>query len=336
MAILLFFVSHWYLSLFCQTFFLHRYGSHRMFRLSPFAERFFYLLTFISQGPSFLVPRAYAVLHRMHHAFSDTERDPHSPHFFTDPLRMMWRTKLVYAGLVERTITPMPELAANTPEWESLDRFGDSMYTRTLWAALYFCFYCRFAASAWLFALLPVHFVMGVLHGAIVNWCGHRYGYRNFAIRDKSRNTLPVDFLMMGELYQNNHHAYPSRPHFAVRRFEVDPAYPVIVALRRFGIIRPLGTRLDVRSDKQKEKYEIGNRRRRIDWRNPSLAEKHGGDHDETDLFDETWKHQRPESRGIRSDGQKSQLPGHRDRKEAIEKLRIRRRWKIVTSRDID
>eukprot|EP01036_Dinobryon_divergens_P038408 gene38408-50429_t len=31
------------------------------------------------EGSSFLSPRAYAILHRMHHAFSDTKRDPHSP-----------------------------------------------------------------------------------------------------------------------------------------------------------------------------------------------------------------------------------------------------------------
>jgi stearoyl-CoA desaturase (delta-9 desaturase) len=236
MPIFTFFVVHWFLSLFSQTFFLHRYGAHRMFRLSRFTERFFYLLTFVSQGPSFLVPRAYAVLHRMHHAFSDTKEDPHSPHFFTDPLRMMWQTKLVYAGLVKRTITPH-ESIATLPEWESLDRFGDSILMRAGWAAMYIAFYWRFAASAWLFALLPIHFLMGVLHGAIVNWCGHRYGYRNFSTRDKSRNTLPIDLLLMGELFQNNHHKYPNRPQFAVRWFEIDPAYPIIWLLQQLGIV---------------------------------------------------------------------------------------------------
>src|SRR5689334_25095310 len=103
MAILVFFVAHWFLSLFSQTFFLHRYGAHRMFGLSRLAERVFYMLTFVSQGPSFLVPRAYAVLHRMHHAFSDTEADPHSPHFFTDLFRMIWSTKLIYVCLPSRT-----------------------------------------------------------------------------------------------------------------------------------------------------------------------------------------------------------------------------------------
>jgi stearoyl-CoA desaturase (delta-9 desaturase) len=114
------------------------------------------------------------------------------------------------------------------------------MYTRVLWAMLYFWFYYHFAASYWMFALLPVHFVIGVLHGAIVNWCGHRYGYRNFSTRDQSRNTLPIDFLMMGELYQNNHHRYPNRLHFAVRWFEMDPAYPIICLLKQLRVIRSI------------------------------------------------------------------------------------------------
>src|SRR6185436_2889081 len=157
MIIFIFFTAHWFLSLFTQSFFHHRYGAHRMFGLSRFAERAFYLLTFVTQGTSFLVPRAYAVLHRIHHAFSDTERDPHSPHHVTNPLRMMWQTKLMYGGLVKRTIIPAPGLVAGVPEWEWLDRFGDSMYTRAGWALLYFWFYWEFAVSPWLFLLLPVH-----------------------------------------------------------------------------------------------------------------------------------------------------------------------------------
>ena len=72
MAILIFFVVHWYLSLFVQTFYLHRYAAHKMFTMNPFWEKAFYLLTYTAQGSSFLSPRAYAILHRMHHAFSDT------------------------------------------------------------------------------------------------------------------------------------------------------------------------------------------------------------------------------------------------------------------------
>ena len=73
MAILVFFLVHWQLSVFCQSFFLHRYGAHRQFTMSKGAERFFHVLTYIAQGSSYLSPRGYAILHRMHHAYSDTE-----------------------------------------------------------------------------------------------------------------------------------------------------------------------------------------------------------------------------------------------------------------------
>jgi len=45
---------------------------------------------------------------------------------------------------------------------------------------------------------------------------------------------------MMGELYQNNHHKYPNRPHFAVRWFEIDPAYPIIYLLKQVRVIRSI------------------------------------------------------------------------------------------------
>jgi len=82
MIILIFFFSHWFLSLFFQTFFQHRYASHRMFTTSKNWEKAFYLLAYFFEGASFLTPRAYAMMHREHHAYSDTAKDPHSPHFF--------------------------------------------------------------------------------------------------------------------------------------------------------------------------------------------------------------------------------------------------------------
>src|SRR5262244_2607218 len=103
-VILTFFVGHWLSSVFCQTFFLHRYGAHRQFTMSKGWERFFHLFTYVSQGASFLHPRAYAILHRMHHAYSDTEKDPHSPHYFNEVFTMMLHTRKVYNGVLHGTM----------------------------------------------------------------------------------------------------------------------------------------------------------------------------------------------------------------------------------------
>jgi len=79
---------------------------------------------------------------------------------------------------------------------------------------------------------------MGPVHGAIVNWAGHKYGYRNFNEGDHSKNTLFFDFLMLGELFQNNHHHAGSRPNFAAKWWEVDPVYPVLRLFNRLRVIR--------------------------------------------------------------------------------------------------
>ncbi|MCH5600046.1 acyl-CoA desaturase [Niabella ginsengisoli] len=238
MAILIFFLAHWFLSLFCQTFFLHRYASHKMFTMSKFWERFFYGFTIIVQGSSFLNPRAYAIMHRMHHAYSDTEKDPHSPHFFKDVWHMTMHTKDIYLNYAKYKTQPEKAFQGNYPEWPLMDKISDMWSVRILFGIGYFLFYWFFATEWWMFLLLPIHFFMGPVHGAIVNWCGHKYGYSNYENHDHSKNSLPLDFLLMGELMQNNHHKSPNSVNFAKKWFEFDPTYPVVLVLNKLRVIR--------------------------------------------------------------------------------------------------
>lgn len=239
MIIFLFLIGHWYLSLFGQTFYLHRYAAHKMFTMNPFWEKFWYIYSWLTQGSSYLNARAYAILHRMHHAYSDTEQDPHSPHFFKEVYTMMMHTKSIYHGVLKGTIEVESKFDKNFPQYSVIDKIADSWTSRILFAALYVAIYLYFATEWWMFLFLPIHFLMGPIHGAVVNWAGHKYGYRNFPDeKDKSKNTLIIDFLMLGELFQNNHHHAGARPNFAAKWWEIDPVYPIIQFFNFIGMIK--------------------------------------------------------------------------------------------------
>jgi len=79
---------------------------------------------------------------------------------------------------------------------------------------------------------------MGPLHGAIINWVAHKYGYINFKQKNTSRNLLPLDVIMMGEAYHNDHHQRPSNANFGVRWFEIDPIYYVILLFNKLHIVK--------------------------------------------------------------------------------------------------
>lgn len=238
MIILTFFVAHWYASLFFQSFLQHRYAAHQQFTMSRITERIFMVLAWLAQGSSYLSCYAYGILHRLHHAYADTENDPHSPKYDGNFWRMMWRTRQYYSDIFDGSRPVEERFRKNLPTWMAFERFAESWVTRLAWIAAYTGFYIAFATSWWMFLLLPVHYFMGPVHGAIINWFAHKFGTADFEVNDTSRNLLPVDLLMMGESYHNNHHRFPSRPNFGVRWYQIDMVYPFIRLFHWMGIIR--------------------------------------------------------------------------------------------------
>jgi stearoyl-CoA desaturase (delta-9 desaturase) len=238
MVVLIFVVVHWYLSLFCQTFFLHRYAAHGAFKMSKGWEKFFYILTFITQGSSYMSARTYALLHRLHHAFTDTEEDPHSPSFSKNAIDLMNQTRKKYADIYNRKIVVDEKFTKNLPDWHAFDRFAHPWVTRLLWVAAYVAFYVAFATAPWQYIFLPVTIFIGPIQGGIINWFAHKYGSTNFAMNNTSKNLFYIDVLMLGEAYHNNHHKFPSSINFGVKKNEVDPIYFVILLFNRLRIIR--------------------------------------------------------------------------------------------------
>lgn len=249
-VIIPFFIAHWYLSLFFQTFFLHRYAAHKAFTMSPFMEKVFFVLTWVFQGSNYLSAYGYGVMHRMHHAFADTPNDPHSPKYDESIFKMMWKTKTIYSDITSQKAKVDKRFTEGVPAWHSFDKFARSWVSRVFWGASYFMVYWFYADAWWLWLLLPAQWMLSPIHGAIINWFAHIYGYTNFKVGDTSKNFLPVDFLMMGESYHNNHHKHGSRANFGgVRWHEIDPTYQVIKLLNFIGVIQ-MAKQKEVKMDK--------------------------------------------------------------------------------------
>lgn len=206
--------------------------------MNKFWERFFYIFAYITQGSSYLSPHAYGILHRMHHAYADTDKDPHSPLHFSNLFAMMWQTKKIYADIMDKRIETEERFNKNLPDWPWMDKWAQSIPNRILFACLYTGFYVMFAHHWWLFVLIPVHILMGPVHGSIINWFAHKYGNVSYKLNNTSRNFIPIDILMLGENYHNNHHKFPSSSNFGIKWYEVDPIYYIMLVLQAAGIIK--------------------------------------------------------------------------------------------------
>jgi stearoyl-CoA desaturase (delta-9 desaturase) len=174
----------------------------------------------------------------MHHAYTDTEKDPHSPSFDSNMFAMMWKTKTIYQDINEQRIAIDERFTKNVPQWKAFDYFAGSRFSRLLWMTFYVLFFVFFATSWWQWLLLPVAFLMAPIHGVIINWFGHIYGYVNFKMKNTSKNLFHFDFLMMGEGYHNNHHKHASSPNFGVKWHEIDMTYLIIKLLNAIGFIK--------------------------------------------------------------------------------------------------
>jgi stearoyl-CoA desaturase (delta-9 desaturase) len=174
----------------------------------------------------------------MHHAYADTAKDPHSPDNFSNFFSMMWHTRNIFAGIMNNRVVVEDRFKHNLPDWPGMDKWAHSYVNRIFFALLYISFYAIFAPYWWLYLLIPIHILMGPIHGTIINWFAHKYGTVSFKVKNTSKNLMPVDVLMLGEDYHNNHHNYPASANFGVKWYEIDPIYYIMICLEFAGIIK--------------------------------------------------------------------------------------------------
>ncbi|MFM9226900.1 MAG: fatty acid desaturase [Actinomycetota bacterium] len=206
------------------TVYLHRTVSHKALSLNPFVEWLFRAAIWLTTG---IKPKQWAAVHRKHHAFTDSEGDPHSP------VLLGW--KKVQAGNVG-----LYRKACSDPQ--IIDRYArdvvDDRWDR--WFFGHHLFGLGTGIAVLIIVLGPVggllaafiHTNVYLAGNAAVNALGHHFGKRTYD-NSAATNLQGLAFFTMGEGLHHNHHAAPSSPRLSHRRGEIDPGWWLIKILAK-------------------------------------------------------------------------------------------------------
>ena len=221
----------------------HRLFTHRSFKTTrPMRFLFAVLGSAAIEGPVI----SWVADHRKHHAFSDKEGDPHSPHVGHGGGLRGALAGLAHAHVgwlfihTERAAKRRyaPDLMA-----DPIVSFVDRTFVAWALLGLAFAFGLGMAighsVKAGLTGLLWGGAVrMLVLHHVTysINSLCHFFGRRSFNTDDESRNLMWLAPFSLGEAWHNNHHAFPTSAAHGLRRSEFDPSALVIRLLERLGL----------------------------------------------------------------------------------------------------
>lgn len=189
----------------------HRLLSHKSFSAPKWFEYFGSILGAIGGNGSGI---AWAAIHREHHRFVDREGDPHDPKkygfFNVQFLSMLHTPKLRY---VPDLLRSKFHIFVHEKYWLINLVYIAAIMLIDPWAIVYAYF-------------VPT---LMVWHGgSAINTLNHLVGYRNFETKDHSTNNFITGFLVGGEGWHNNHHAYPADPQFGKKWWELDLGWYVI------------------------------------------------------------------------------------------------------------
>ena len=211
------------IALLVTTVYLHRCLSHRSLKLSTGARATSRVLTWVLTG---MKPRQWVAVHRKHHAFTDTPRDPHSP-IVLGFARVQFANALLYRK-VARNPTAVARYARDLPR----DRWDRLLFDHAV-VGLGLGFGLLVFLIGWELALVAagVHATYYLLGGGAINAVGHRWGRRPFD--NLATNNQWLAWLVVGEGLHNNHHAATTSSRLSLARGEVDPGWWCIWLLVR-------------------------------------------------------------------------------------------------------
>ncbi|CAN6708051.1 unnamed protein product [Malus baccata var. baccata] len=226
----------------------HRNLSHKSFKLPKWLEySFAYCALLALQGS----PLEWVSTHRMHHQFTDTWNDPHSP---------------IVKGLWFSHIGWILDYRSRFGSYEGrLDNVGD------LKKQPYYVFlHCTYpfhslALGVLLYAIGGLPFLvwgMGVrvvyqFHVTFsINSICHTWGKQVWNTGDSSRNNWLLGLLAHGEGWHNNHHAFEYSARQGLEWWQIDTTWYLIKFLQAVG----LATEVKLPTETQKKRKALCNK----------------------------------------------------------------------------
>ncbi len=203
---------------------LHRYFGHRAFQTS----RWFQFVLALLPGTVLGDAIGFSGKHRLHHRFSDTDRDVHSPR---QGIWFCWIGSLLDEGYTEEEILRVTRDLTAYPELVFLHRY---FYLPALGAA---ALAYLLGGYATLVVVYGLNFLVAVHGPSAVNYFCHRGGRRNFETADDSTNRILLGYLFLGEGWHNNHHYCPGSARLGFRTHEFDASYHILRLLAAIGLI---------------------------------------------------------------------------------------------------
>ena len=221
----------------------HRMLTHRAFQAHRATRYVFAALGSMAiQGPVI----EWVADHRKHHAHTDREGDPHSPHVghgagVRGALRGLWHA---HVGWLWRTNGQARayKFARELVEDRGMRRINRA-FPQLVLASLALPTLLGLALTGTLRGALT-----GLLWGGFVrifvqhhvtwsvNSICHFFGTRRFAVEDQSTNVFWLALPSFGESWHHNHHAFPRSAAHGLRWWEFDISELVIRLMRRLGL----------------------------------------------------------------------------------------------------
>jgi stearoyl-CoA desaturase (delta-9 desaturase) len=218
----------------------HRLLTHRAFATYPWLERTFAVLGSLAVQGSVL---DWVADHRKHHAHTDVEGDPHSPHVgHGSGLRGLLYAHMGWL-LDTQGQADWKKYASELYEDPAMRKIGRrfpllvllSLLIPTVAGYVLHGFTLGGALQGYVWGGLVRIFLVHHVTWSVNSVC-HYFGSRRFDIDDRSTNVGWLAVLSLGESWHHNHHAFPRSAYHGLRWWEIDPSGLIIASMARLGL----------------------------------------------------------------------------------------------------